>query len=172
MWINRYLYKKLVFFKKILNFGRPNYYLTNMSTQNSSLEKTNAAFDAVLIVEDDPISSLLLQEYLKMENYQIKCACDGAEAVSEIKKQKGKKFLVLMDIVMPKMDGIEAAKRIKKIDKNIPVIAQTSQSYNLKDYDMSCFDEVIVKPIDFNKLKETMNLYRFGTRQLSIEEIY
>jgi len=127
--------------------------------QNFEKNRTFAPPDTILIVEDDYISSLLLQEYLKMENFRILTAKNGAVAVSVVQKNVNNISLILMDILMPNMDGSEAAKEIKKITKNIPIIAQTSQIYNLKNYDLSFFDDIIIKPVNFRKLKELFYFY-------------
>jgi CheY-like chemotaxis protein len=135
-----------------------------------NLEKnTFASLKTVLIVEDDYISSLLFQEYLKMENFHILSARNGKEAVSFIENPNNKIMIVLMDILMPEMNGVEAAKKIKKINHSIPIIAQTSQAYNLKSYDLSYFDSIITKPIDFRKLKQVVNQYIPRKRNLRME---
>ena len=132
-------------------------------------ENTFASLKTVLIVEDDYISSLLFQEYLKMENFHILSAHNGKEAVSIVENRKNKIMIVLMDILMPEMNGVEAARRIKKINHSIPIIAQTSQAYNLKNYDLSYFDSIITKPIDFRKLKQIVNKYTPGKRNIRME---
>lgn len=134
--------------------------------QKEITQATFASLKTVLIVEDDYISTLLLKEYLKMENYHILSAKNGKEAVSITEKTKHKITIVLMDILMPVLNGVEAAKRIKEINKSIPIIAQTSQAYNLKNYDLSYFDSVIIKPIDFGKLKQIINKYSSGKRNV------
>ncbi len=109
----------------------------------------------ILVVEDDEISFLVLSEYLKQDRYQVVRAVNGKEAVSIIQKHKGKFCLVLMDIVMPVMNGFEAAKKIKQIDKSIPVVAQTAVDYSQNiDANFSNFDKVLIKPLDFSKLKK------------------
>ena len=118
---------------------------------------------SVLIVDDDFISMLLLKEFLLMESYKVVCAQSGKEALSIIQNPKNKISIVLMDILMPKMNGIETAKKINAINHNLPIIAQTAQVYNLKNLDLSCFDDVITKPINFISLKDM--ILRFTSSQ-------
>jgi len=109
----------------------------------------------ILVVEDDEISFLVLSEYLKQDNYKVVRAVNGEEAVSLIQNDKDGFGLVLMDILMPIMNGFEAAKNIKKINKSIPVIAQTAVDYSRNnEADFSNFNKVLLKPLNFKKLKE------------------
>ncbi|MCF6240754.1 MAG: response regulator [Bacteroidales bacterium] len=137
--------------------------------QKNFKENTFASKKSVLIVEDDYISSLLFQEYLKMENFHVLSALTGKEAVSIVENNRNKIIIVLMDILMPEMNGVEAAKRIKNINHSIPIIAQTSQAYNLKNYDLSFFDSIITKPINFRKLKQIVNKYTSGEKNYRLE---
>ena len=112
----------------------------------------------VLVVEDDEISFLVLSEYLKKFNYKVVRASNGKEAVSLVKSREEFFGLILMDILMPLMNGFEAAEKIKKIDKNIPIIAQTAVAFDWNnEVDFSNFDQILIKPLDFQKLEELIN---------------
>jgi len=112
----------------------------------------------ILIAEDDEISFLLLSEHLQQDNYKVVRAVNGKEAVLLMQQSKETFSLILMDILMPIMNGIEAAKKIKKINKNIPIIAQTAVNYSqTTELNLSNFDDVFLKPLDFEKLKELIN---------------
>ena len=80
----------------------------------------------ILIVEDEPKNMKLLRDLLQRFGYEILEASDGEEGV----KSAGEKIpnLILMDIMMPKMDGLEATRIIKANTqtKQIPIIALTS----------------------------------------------
>jgi len=113
----------------------------------------------ILVVEDDDISFLVLSEYLEQNNYKVLRAVNGKEAISLIKNNKEAFNLVLMDILMPVMNGFEAAKEIRKINKNIPIIAETAIAYDWNnDNDFSNFNRVIMKPIDFKELQKQLDL--------------
>jgi two-component system, OmpR family, alkaline phosphatase synthesis response regulator PhoP len=85
----------------------------------------------ILIVEDEEILLTALSEELKQEGFQVAGAKDGVEGVE--KAQSEKPDLILLDLVMPRLDGIGALKQMKDTPeiKDIPVVILT----NLSDYD-------------------------------------
>jgi DNA-binding response OmpR family regulator len=85
----------------------------------------------ILIVEDEEILLTALSEELKQEGFQVVGAKDGVEGVE--KAQSEKPDLILLDLVMPRLDGIGALKEMKGNPevKDIPVVILT----NLSDYD-------------------------------------
>ncbi len=86
----------------------------------------------ILVVDDDKKLTLLVRGFLEKEKYQVAEAYSGRMALDAIKEAKPD--LIILDVMMPEMDGIEACKRIKadKDTKMIPVIMLTSMS-NVKD---------------------------------------
>ncbi len=106
----------------------------------------------ILLVEDDKNQRLLYGQELRHEGYEVVTASNGKEALKEV---QGKlPDIVIMDINMPKMDGIEAMGRILGKNKEIPVIINTAYS-NYKDSFMSwAADAYIVKTSDLSELKE------------------
>ncbi len=107
----------------------------------------------ILIAEDDQSSSLYLQEMLSPYKMNMLIAVNGKEAVDIVEKNPDIS-LVLMDINMPGMDGIEATRRIRKIRPGLPVIAQTANAMwgdKQKYIDAGCSDYV-AKPINENIL--------------------
>lgn len=107
----------------------------------------------ILVAEDDNINYLLIEKILKPLNAKIIRAKDGVEAVNFCKENK-EIDLVLMDIRMPNMNGYEAFVKIREFNKNIPVIAQTSYSFEeeLTKIESLGFTDFISKPIQKNKL--------------------
>lgn len=81
----------------------------------------------VLLVEDNESNSFLVQSILK-DHYKILRAHNGREAVELVKEQKVD--LVLMDLKMPEMDGIEATQRIRLFNTKIPIIALTAYAFD------------------------------------------
>ena len=115
----------------------------------------------ILIVEDEPRNLKLLRDLLQRFGYEILEALDGEQGV----KLAGEKIpdLILMDIMMPKMDGLEAT-RIIKADtktKHIPIIALTSYAMKgdrEKTIEAGC-DGYIAKPIDIKEVLKAIEHY-------------
>ncbi|MFT6434447.1 MAG: PAS domain S-box-containing protein [Candidatus Azotimanducaceae bacterium] len=108
----------------------------------------------ILLVEDNIINQKLASEVLKEAGAEITLADNGDEALSALKTDKFD--LVLMDMRMPVMDGLEAIKRIRSQQqyRRLPVIALSAgvlQS-ELEEALESGFDQYLTKPIDFNML--------------------
>jgi len=81
----------------------------------------------VLVVEDDNTNSMLAGKMLQMLGYHVEFAADGAEALAAF--SPGKYSVILMDIQMPVMNGIEAAKKIRELESgtHVPIIALTAK---------------------------------------------
>ena len=112
---------------------------------------------SVLAVEDDAGSYLLLKSILRNTGCELIHAKNGKEALETIKAKK-QIDLILMDVQMPVMDGLEATIKIKQLNKNIPIIAQTAHAFTNdreKCLTAGC-DEYITKPVRFNDLFTAM----------------
>ncbi len=105
----------------------------------------------ILLVEDEKNQRLLYEQELRYDGYEVVAATDGKEAIEKF--QEKLPDIVIMDINMPKMDGIEAMGRILSANKEVPVIINTAYS-NYKDSFMSwAADAYIVKSSDLSELK-------------------
>ncbi len=105
----------------------------------------------ILIVEDDKNQCLLYEQELRREGYDIVTANDGKEALERVKEQP--LDAIIMDICLPKMDGLEAMGHILSKNRGIPIIINTAYS-NYKDNFMSwAADAYIVKSSDLTELK-------------------
>ncbi len=105
----------------------------------------------ILLVEDDNNQRLLYEQELRHDGYEVITATDGKEALEKV--QETLPDIIIMDINMPKMDGIEAMGRILSTNKEVPVIINTAYS-NYKDSFMSwAADAYIVKSSDLSELK-------------------
>ena len=116
--------------------------------------------EVILIAEDDNINYLLIEKIVKSFNFKIIRAHDGLEAV-ELCKTNNEIDLVLMDIKMPNMNGYDAFTAIREFNKNIPIIAQTSYSFEeelLKIKELG-FTDFISKPIKKEKLFALIKKY-------------
>jgi len=104
----------------------------------------------ILVCDDDKEIVGAIEIYLNNEGYQVYKAYDGLEALNVVEKEEI--HLILMDIMMPKLDGMRATMRIRE-DKNIPIIMLSAKS---EDYDKitglnAGADDYITKP--FNPLE-------------------
>lgn len=89
----------------------------------------------ILLVDDDPLLVRMYQKKFENDGYQIDTAGDGEEVSSKVAKVKPD--LILMDIMMPKVNGIDALRKLKSSDstKDIPVVLLTNVSGPMKDID-------------------------------------
>ncbi len=102
----------------------------------------------ILIAEDIESNFIYLREILRHTNVKITWAKNGKEALEAVKSNPDIN-LVLMDILMPEMDGYEAAREIKKLRFQLPIIAQTAYliDENTNAEDTKNFDDFLMKPI-------------------------
>jgi CheY-like chemotaxis protein len=108
----------------------------------------------ILVVEDDKNQRLLYEQELTLEGYEVVTASDGKEALEKAQEQLPN--IIIMDINIPKMDGIETMGKILSRNKEIPIIINTAYS-NYKDNFMSwAADAYIVKSSDLSELKNTV----------------
>ena len=105
----------------------------------------------ILICDDEELIRSVIKEYLTMENFDVLEASDGEMAVNIVKNNDID--LAIMDIMMPKMDGYQAVKEIKK-DKNIPFImlsARGEEFDKLIGFDLG-IDDYVTKPFSPKEL--------------------
>jgi CheY-like chemotaxis protein len=102
----------------------------------------------ILVVDDNRINQKITQKLLESKGLLCSLASDGEEAVEMAKKQEYS--LILMDIHMPKKDGIQATKEIRTFDNSTPIVALTAveiQEIRHKIYKAG-MDDILVKPYD------------------------
>lgn len=125
---------------------------------NNSLVQ-NWAEKVILVVEDVDTNKIFFDAALRKTNAKILWAKDGKEAITLFKDNTID--LVLMDLQLPIMDGYTATKEIKKIDSNIPIIAQTAHVMSgerEKCLEAGC-DDYLAKPIRLQILMDTLSKY-------------
>lgn len=100
----------------------------------------------VLLVEDNKINQLVTKKFLDKKNIQSTIVDNGLDAITAV--ENGSFDLILMDIHMPKMSGIEATENIRKFNKDIPIFALTALSVenNMSEFFDAGFNDVIPKP--------------------------
>ena len=106
----------------------------------------------ILVVDDEALIREVIKEYLSIENYIVDEASNGEEAVS--KALENDYSLIIMDIMMPKMDGYQACREIKKTKNNIPFIMLSARS---EEYDKLIgfelgIDDYVTKPFSPKEL--------------------
>jgi CheY-like chemotaxis protein len=108
----------------------------------------------VLVVDDEENIRLLFKEELEEEDYDVETASNGVEALEKI---KGTPFdVVVLDIKMPVMDGIQTLNAIKNINKDQPVILCSAYGEFKQDLSSWVSDGYVVKSADTRELKETI----------------
>jgi DNA-binding response OmpR family regulator len=110
----------------------------------------------ILCVDDEPINLMIIEVNLLAAGYEVYKAVDGLAALQLFKEIKPQ--LVLLDIMMPGISGIDTLKEIKKIDPNIPVImvsGVTDEAIAKSALEFGAYDYV-KKPIDFDYLNSTI----------------
>ncbi len=106
----------------------------------------------ILLVEDDPGLSMVLQDYLELMQYKTILGGDGEEGLARFKEQEFD--LCILDVMLPKMDGFALATALRQIKKNIPIIFLTAKSLKedrLKGFLHGC-DDYITKPFSTDEL--------------------
>lgn len=111
--------------------------------------------DRLLVVEDEPAMLMVLQEILEAEGYEVYCAKDGVEAL-DILKMNALPDLIISDVMMPRMDGFELLRRVRRVDAwaNIPFMfltARTEMSDMTKSKTLGA-DDYIPKPFNYQEL--------------------
>lgn len=129
------------------------------SSNNQSLSDLNFDFSSIniLLAEDDAISSYLIKEIVRHYNINLTHVNNGLECIKTL-QERNDFSLILMDIKMPYMDGIETTLKIRETDKNIKIIALTAYALDgdkEKAIEAGC-DDFITKPVDQYKLIETI----------------
>ena len=133
------------------------YQLDTSKNEKQDTSKLDLKDKRILLVEDNEINMEVAEFYLNAVHANVHKAWNGLEAVEKVKEQPNQYSLILMDIMMPKMNGDEAAKCIRKINPSIPIVAMSAQSeYSI---DQTIMNDSISKPIDEQKLNHILSKY-------------
>ncbi len=132
----------------------------------------------VLLAEDLSFNAEIAAEFLNEANINVEFAENGAEAVKMFgESDKGHYSLIFMDIQMPELDGYEATKRIRALDRadarDIPIIAMTANAF-IEDIEHSIESGMnghIAKPIEIPKLAQILTSFFGSSQKLSRSDI-
>ncbi len=118
----------------------------------------------VLVVEDNELNAEIAQCLLEEREFQVDCVYNGVQAVERMRTtQPGTYDVILMDIMMPVMDGLEAARAIRGMDREdcrtIPIIAMSANAFDddLKKSVECGMNGHLSKPVEVDKLFRTLN---------------
>jgi two-component system cell cycle response regulator DivK len=110
--------------------------------------------ETILIVDDLPLNLKIASAVLRIEGFQVRTATDGVEALRSL--EECRPDLILSDIQMPNMDGLELARTVKSDEalRRIPLIALTAFSHktDMADALAAGFDGYMTKPLDTRHL--------------------
>jgi len=107
----------------------------------------------ILVVEDDERLQKLLRDEIIEEGYEVLIASDGKEALSMLKDMGEQPDLIILDLRMPKMDGLETMGHMLKSRVNAPIIIHSAYTSYKEDALAMAADAYIVKSHDLTELK-------------------
>ncbi|PKQ65462.1 hypothetical protein BZG02_00190 [Labilibaculum filiforme] len=135
------------------------YHPVNIESENKAIKKNYQWDDKlILVVEDDETNFKYIEAALKPTKAKILHTISGNKAI-ELSLRNPTISLVLMDLRLPDINGLEATQSIKKMRDNLPIIAQTANAYREdrnRSIEAGC-DDFIAKPFDESKLLSTIN---------------
>ena len=114
----------------------------------------------VLIAEDSSVIQNLTRRILQIQNYQIHSAKNGLRVLEMLETEDFD--IILMDINMPLMDGMECAQKIRELGNTkkaqIPIVAITgnAKNYSMEDFNSVGINDYLQKPLNFDALVETV----------------
>ncbi|RIW15010.1 response regulator [Algoriphagus lacus] len=117
----------------------------------------------ILVGEDSSIIINLTKNVLAFENYQMKSARNGKQVLELLEKESFD--LILMDISMPVMDGVECTRQIRSltdpVKSKLPIIAISGNinNYTPEEFRKLGFDDFIQKPLDYDKMLATVKKF-------------
>src|SRR5262249_39672889 len=115
----------------------------------------------ILVVEDDPATREVLRDLLEAAGYAVERAADGEEALARVRE--GGIHLVLLDLMLPTMDGLEVCRRLRAdhSDVYLPVIMLTAVATDEKRHDgfAAGADDFIAKPFALHELLDRVQVW-------------
>lgn len=138
-------------------------YLTPSPTPHHA--SSRGSYATILLVEDNEVNQLVAREMLQRLSYDVEIVSDGYDAVNQVRSRRYD--LILMDVQMPKMDGLEATRRIRQLAaigvehrwcETVPIVAMTAHSREA--YESTCLEAgmnaQIAKPITLEILSSVL----------------
>jgi DNA-binding response OmpR family regulator len=110
----------------------------------------------VLVVDDEPDAVELLQEFLTSKGYEVATAFSGEEALRKVKEERP--HLILLDVRMPGMNGLDVLRQVRQVDQEVGVIMVTAvneEDTGREALKLGAFD-YIVKPLNLEYLERSL----------------
>jgi two-component system response regulator MprA len=108
----------------------------------------------VLVVDDEPAVREALERALKLAGYEVELAADGEEALLRLGLEPGATDLVVLDVLMPNVDGIEVCRRLRRLGNTVPILMLTARdgvADRVTGLDAGA-DDYVVKPFALDEL--------------------
>ena len=122
------------------------------------MTEQNGVAQTILVVEDFEDNRFMMRRLLEMSGYRVVEAVNGEQAVEAAERERPD--LILMDLSLPKLDGLAATRRIREQDgaARVPIVAVSA--HDTTDFHADALaagcNEYVTKPIDFNQLEELL----------------
>lgn len=108
----------------------------------------------ILLVDDEESIQLVYREEFEDEGYQVVSALDGESGLEKFSQENPD--IVILDIKMPGMNGIEVLRQMKMVNPNVPIILSSAYQEFQRDLGTWASDEYVVKSGDLEELKNTV----------------
>jgi signal transduction histidine kinase/CheY-like chemotaxis protein len=132
------------------------------------------ATPCILVAEDNRVNQMVVQGFLKKRGYSVRLVADGQSAVDEYQRDPGTIRLILMDCEMPELDGFEATRRIRQLERNrqlsaVPIIALTAHILDEhRELGLAAgMDDFLGKPLDCQQLYAMLDRYLLAQASIS-----
>lgn len=122
----------------------------------------------VMIVDDEPEIGLLIKELLEIEGLQVETFVDPISALKTFTELQSQYFLIISDLSMPGMSGVEFARKVREMNKRIPLVLWSGYHQFLDEELQELNVKVLSKPVDVQKL---LTLINSELSQLSAQDI-
>lgn len=121
----------------------------------------SSATRSIIVVDDEIELATLFKEFLNKEGYNTISFVDPVLALEYYKETSDRHSLIITDLRMPSLNGLELAKKVRELNTNIKIFLMTAfetrDLENHVDFKMSRIDRLIQKPVRFSELREMIN---------------
>ncbi len=121
-------------------------------------EPVSGGKETILLAEDHEGLRELVCESLGSLGYSVLAACDGQEAIELFRRNSGKVDLLILDVIMPRLRGPEAYKRIRELNGDVPVLFCTGYNSDSTQVEITSGHPVLQKPYQARELARTVRL--------------